>query len=115
LRPEEQRAYEQYRGQILQQSAAPLVVTAKFQALAPYAQRAALQQINTAASDAAGKMVLRDIVRTPGAAQSRQQSTGVLAPVVGYGPDVLGNQYSDPGASARLAQHQALIQSLLGS
>jgi hypothetical protein len=115
LRPEEQRAFEQYRGQILQQSAAPLVGTAKFQALAPYAQRAALQQINTAASDAAGKMVLRDIVRTPGAAQSRQQSTGVLAPVVGYGPDILGNQYSDPGASARLAQHQALIQSLLGS
>jgi hypothetical protein len=115
LRPEEQRAFEQYRGQILERSAAPLVASPQFQQMQPYAQRAALERIDSAASSAAGRMVLGDIVRTPGAAQGRMQSTGVLAPVVGYGPDILGNQYTDPGASARLAQHQALIQSLLGS
>jgi hypothetical protein len=114
LKPEEQRAFEQYRGQILERSAAPLVASPQFQQMQPYAQRAALERIDSAAASAAGRMVLGDIVRTPGAAQSRMQSTGVLAPVVGYGPDILGNQYTDPGASARLAQHQALIQSLLG-
>jgi hypothetical protein len=115
LKPQEQRAFEQYRGQILERSAAPLVASPQFQQMQPYAQRAALERIDSAAASAAGRMVLGDIVRTPGAAQSRMQSTGVLAPVVGYGPDILGNQYTDPGASARLAQHQALIQSLLGS
>jgi Transglycosylase SLT domain/Peptidase_C39 like family len=114
LTPQEQRTYEQYRGQVLQQAADTLVRSPQWQQMPAYAQRAALENINSAASTAAGRMVLRDIVAGPGAGQSRMQATGVLAPVVGYGPDVTNNQLLLQQQLMLQQQHQALMQSLLG-
>jgi hypothetical protein len=111
LTPQEQRTYEQYRGQVLQQAAGALVSSPGFQQMPAYAQRAALTNINTAASAAAGRMVLRDIGAS---GVARMQPTGVLAPVVGYSPDVISNQLMLEQQLQRNAQHQALMQSLLG-
>jgi len=111
LTPQEQRTYEQYRGQVLQQTAGALVSSPGFQQMPAYAQRTALENINTAASAAADRMLLRDIASGPGAGQSRMQATGVLAPVVGYGPDVMNNQL----LLQQQLHHQALMQSLLGT
>ena len=106
LTPQEQRTFEQYRGQIIQQAAASLVDSPQWQQMPDYAQRAALQNIDQAAQQAAGRMVLADITQLSDAGMARAQPTGVLAPVVGYGPDVYANQ-------VQLAQHQALMNVLL--
>jgi flagellar protein FlgJ len=115
LTPQEQRTYDQYRGQLTQQMADGMVSSPQWQQMAQNAQRAALQRVDAVAADAAGKMVLRDIASGPGAGLSRMQPTGVMAPVVGYGPDVTGNQLMLQQQLLRNAyQHQALMQSLLG-
>jgi hypothetical protein len=111
LTPNERLAYERYRGQIVQQAADRLVNSAQWQQMPPVAQRAALQNIDQIAASAAGKMVLRDIGP---AGTARMSPTGVLAPVVGYGPDVLGNQLMLEQQLQRNAQHAALMQALLG-
>jgi len=110
LNPGEQQAFQRYRGQIIQQAAAPLIASAQWQQMPDYAQRIALGRIDQAAQQAAGRMVLGDIVGS-GSAPARAQTTGVLAPVVGYSPDVTANQTS---LLRNSAMHQALIQGLLG-
>jgi len=112
LLPAERMAYEQYRGQVIQQATDALVRSPQWQQMPQNAQRAALQQIDTLASDAAGKMVLRDMGP---AAQGRMTPTGLIAPVQGYQPGGLGDQYLSQATLMRnQAQHAALLQSLLG-
>lgn len=112
LTPQEQQAWEQYRGQIVARSAGNLVASPNFQQLPPKTQQVNLQRINTIADDAAGKMVLRDIMLGgPAAAQGRSMPTGLAAPVYSYAPMGLGDQSM---LYRNQAQHQALMQSLLG-
>lgn len=112
LTPAERTAYEQYRGQIIQQGADQLVRSPGFQQMPDYAQRAALQNVAAAASEAAGRMVLRDIGPS---GVARMVPTGVLAPVQGYQPGGLGDQYLSQATMLRnQAQHAALMQSLMG-
>ena len=113
LTPQERVAFEQYRGQIIQRAAGNLVSSPRFQTMPGNAQRAALEQINTAAQQAAGQLVLRDI--GPQSAQARMTPTGTLAPVQTYQPGGLGEQYlSQQSLLQSQARHQALMQSLLG-
>jgi hypothetical protein len=114
LRPEEQRAYEQYRGQVIQRAADALVNSDRWQQMTPLAQRAALQNIDQIAGQAAGQMVLRDVVQA-GGGLNRATPTGALAPVVSYGPDVTANQLMLAQQLQNQAQHRALIQALLSS
>ena len=115
LRPDERQAYERYRGAIIQRSAGPLVGSDRWQQMSSFSQHQALSTIDQAASTAAQQMVLRDIVRTGDAAGRANWVTGsALAPVVGYSPDVLGNQLSMQQQLQTL-QHRALMQSLLGA
>jgi hypothetical protein len=116
LTPEQRQAYESYRGAIIQRTAGPLVQSDHFQQLTPYAQSRALKNIQDNADAAASRLVLRDIVQSPGRGQDRWQATpgGALAPVLGYGPDVLTNQLQLQQEMQRQYQHQALMQSLLG-
>jgi hypothetical protein len=109
LTPQERQSYQQYRGQVIQQGADALVRSPQWQQMPDFAQRAALERIDSAASEAASRMVLGDIVRSPGS--HTIVPTGVLAPVQGYASDGLDQSM----LFRNQAQHQALIQSLLGS
>ena len=115
LNPQEQRAFEQYRGQIIQQYAGGLVASPQWQQMGQLAQQRALSNIDQQAQAAAGRLVLRDIVAV-GQGPSRMQFTGALAPVLGYGPDVLGNQALLQAELARSQTYrQTLMQALQGS
>ena len=60
-------------------------------------------------------MVLRDVVASPDFGKRPLIPTGVLAPVQGYQPVGLGDQYLTQATTLRnQAQHAALMQSLLG-
>jgi flagellum-specific peptidoglycan hydrolase FlgJ len=112
LSPEEQHRFEEYRGQILRQAAGSMIQSPQWRTMPIEAQRAALQQVNATASDAAGKLVLRDI---GAGGLGRMIPTGVLAPVESYLPVGLNDQYLNQAAILRnQMQHQALMQSLLG-
>ena len=52
LTPQERVSYEQYRGQLTQQMATTMVSSPQFQQMSLIAQRAALQQVNSAAAEA---------------------------------------------------------------
>jgi soluble lytic murein transglycosylase-like protein len=112
LRPDEQRAYEQYRGQIIERAAGALVNSDRWAQMSPIAQRAAMQNIDQIAGTAAQQMVLRDI--GPGGL-ARSSPTGTLAPVVGYSPDITSNQLMLAQQLQNQAQHRALLQALLNS
>jgi hypothetical protein len=111
LTPQEQQAWQQYRGQILQQGAGPLVNSPQWQQTSARGQVNALTNVEANASDAADRMVLRDIVSGPGAGTSRMIATGRLAPIYGYAP--AGQTYS-ASMLRNQAQHAALMQALLG-
>lgn len=112
LTPAQQRTFEQYRGQLLQQTVGPLVNSDQFKQMDPQTQKLVLSRINTNMTTAATAMLRGDLAPN---AESRWQTTGVLAPTVGYSPDVLGNQLLLEQQLQRNAQHQVLIQSLLGA
>lgn len=108
LRPDEQRTFEQYRGQMIQQMAGDLVKSPEFQQMPDYAQQRVLATINQRAGEAAGRMLLADLA--PNAA-NRFSATGVLAPVISYGPNPMDQMQQMRNHAA----HQALIQALLSS
>jgi hypothetical protein len=72
-----------------------------------YAQRAAFQQIDAMASDAAAKMALGHIA--PNMQGRPIETRGVLAPVQGYQTMDLSQQ----ALLRNAAQHQALMNALL--
>jgi hypothetical protein len=110
LTPAEQRTFEQYRGQLLQQTVGPLVNSAEFKQMDPNIQALVLSRLNQNMTTAATAMLRGDLAPN---AEQRWQTTGVLAPSVGYSPDVLSNQLLLQQQLQRNAQHQALIQSLM--
>jgi len=111
LTPQEQQAWERYRGQIVQQAAGPLITQQPQTLNQLKGQQMALQNILANAGAAASRLVLRDIVAEPGAAASRAEATGRLAPVIGYSPDVMANQVL---LQMQAAHHAALMQALTG-
>jgi hypothetical protein len=115
LTPDEQQAWEQYRGRILQQAATPLITAPAWQRMPDYAQRAALTSVNDAASRAADQLVLADIARSPGAGRSRMLPSGTLAPVYSYAPVGLGQPLDQATLLRNQAQHAALMSALTGS
>jgi hypothetical protein len=118
LTPAEQRAWQQLQGQILQQSAARMVTSPSFQAATPRSQALSLKMIDQTAAHSADMQLLGVIGREgPGTLQARREPTpgGMLAPAVGYGPDVTMNQQLLQQQLQRTAQSQALINSLLAT
>ena len=106
LTPDEQQAWATYRGQIVQQGAGSLVNSPRWAQLPPRGQQNALDSVNRAADSAASRMVLRDIVQTPGY-QQRVIGTNALAPVYSYAPVTNPQQQL-----LQQLQQQALLQSL---
>jgi hypothetical protein len=106
LTPDEQQSWATYRGQVMQQGAGQLVNSSQWAQLSPTAQHNAMGAINQAADTAASRMVLRDIVQTPGY-QQRAIGTGVLAPVSSY----VGMVNPQQQLMQQLMQ-QSLLQSL---
>jgi hypothetical protein len=106
LRPEEQQTYDRYRGQLIQQMSNDLVNSADFKTMPDYAQRIALQRVVQTAGEVAGRMLLGDLAPQ---AQNRLSTTGVLAPVMPYGPSALDQE----SLIRNQASHRALIQALL--
>ena len=110
LNPQERQAWEQYRGQFINQMASDLVSSPQFQQMTPKTQNLALQTIDRYAADGANKLVLRDLLQG-GDVQGRLEPTGLLAPVQGYLPTAMAN----PQQAALLqAQGQALFNALIG-
>jgi hypothetical protein len=113
LNPAEQRAWQQIHGGLLEQAVGPMVASPGWQAQSPQSQHLALQQVDQKITQATDRMML-GVIQNPG---QRVQPTpgGALAPVVGYGPNVMSTQMLVQQQLQRNAQSQALIQSLLPS
>ena len=114
LTPAEQRVWQQIQGQILQQSAAQMVASPGWQTMTPKSQQYALQRIDQVASHAADMRMLGTIGSPALQTRREPKPGGLLAPVTGYGPDVMQNQMVLQQQLQRSAQNQALINSLLG-
>jgi len=114
LTPAEQRTWQQLQGQQLQRSSAQLVASAGFKNMTPNAQQYALKMLDQSASHAADMRML-GVIGSAGL-QTRREPTpgGLLAPVTGYGPDVMQTQLLLQQQLQRNADNQALIRSLLG-
>lgn len=106
LSPEDQRQWERYRGQLLQQMSQQLVSSPNYAQMSPDTQKIALTRVSQIAGEAAGKMLLGDLAPQ---APSRMSLTGVLAPVQPYG----ANPLDQLQLMRSHAAHQALIQALL--
>ena len=114
LTPAEQRTWQQLQGEQLQRSSAQLVASAGFKNMTPNAQQYALKMLDQSASHAADMRML-GVIGSAGL-QTRREPTpgGLLAPVTGYGPDVMQTQLLLQQQLQRNADNQALIRSLLG-
>jgi hypothetical protein len=108
LTPQERQQFTVYRGQVIQQATDRLVSTPQWQQMGQKQQQIALQNVDQNAQAAAGRMLLRDI--GPTASARAEYTSGRLAPVIGYSPDVMANQLA---MQQQRAQHAALLQSLL--
>jgi len=116
LNPAEQRTWTQLRGQLLQQIAGQMVADPTFQASPPNVQRIILERGAQAATEAANRQMLGVLppeALQVGSPHSRLEprSGSVLAPSVGYGPDVTTNQLMLQ-QQLRTLQAQALLNSL---
>ena len=105
LNPAEQRTFETYRGQIIQQMTQGMDLS---QASGP-AQQRVLKNIDQRAQDIAGRMVLADIAQAGDPlGRASIKSGSMLAPVVGYSPNIALNQQLMDTSLA----HQVLMNSL---
>ena len=119
LSPAQKQQFEVYRGQILEPAISKLVSSPNWQqlgstAVGQKAQQDTLTRVDQQAQEAAQRMLLADIVRAPDRGISLANTTGRLATVVPYSPDVLANQAMLNQQYLRQAQHAALMRSLLG-
>jgi hypothetical protein len=111
LSPDERQTWQQYRGALLTQMAGNLVQSPGYQTMSPKSQQISLQRMNQLADQYASQLLVRDIGPTARAA-GRLEPTGLLAPVQGYGPDMLG-QINQQALARSQAQHQALMNALM--
>jgi cell wall-associated NlpC family hydrolase len=112
LTPDEQQAWQQYRGNLMQQAASGLVNSPQFAQLDTLAQNRALTAITQNVDAAATGMVMADLARTPDFGR-RMIGTGALAPVYGYAPIDTSNQLTQTMMLRNQLHHQALMNALV--
>jgi murein DD-endopeptidase MepM/ murein hydrolase activator NlpD len=118
LTPAEQRVWTQLRGQLLQQIGGSMAAAPGFQTAPPAIQRMELQRADAIATDIANKEMLGKLspdAFTPTYQGGRLEPNpnSILAPVAGYGPDVMLNQQMLQ-QQLQTYQQQALVNSILG-
>jgi hypothetical protein len=113
LTPADQRAWEQMHGEMVQRMAGAMVASPNFQNARPAVQKYDLQLIDQIAAHATSQRMIG--VLGPAQVQSRREPNagGLMAPAVGYGPDVMANQLQLRN-QLQAMQAQALMSSLTG-
>jgi hypothetical protein len=112
LTPQERQAWEHLRGQIIQQSGAAMVANPQFdQDPTGKSQQYSLKLLDQIATNAANLQILSVIGPNP---TIEPRPGSLIAPVQGYAPGGLGDQYLTQATQLRTQmQHQALMNALL--
>jgi hypothetical protein len=112
LNPDEQRVYQQAKGDLIQQILAPMIQSGQWQQMDPATQRSVWQRIEPATSDYARGMLLSKMDSNDAVKRAQYAPGSYLSPVGSYGPDTLTDTLSQQSALQRQTQHQAFLQAL---
>jgi hypothetical protein len=113
LTPDEQRSWQQMRGQLLQQMSAGMATDPTLNASSPLTHYT-LQMLDAAASRVANARMLSEVTqRGPVSNIWEPTSGGPLAPVMSYGGGSNEQLLLQQTQQRNQAQHQALMQALL--